>query len=296
VDSRRREPVRRVSTKLQLWRLRRWFDERLDSISVQLAERLFRRAAKLAFHPWRSERNPIPRPYVLDGVRIDVVGDLEAYTRLPRGQLEGELERRRDLSFRTEWHATPDRLRVDHWFYLSSKGYLFANASHFTDTSFVDRFVRPHLQPGARVLEFGGGAGNLSVALAGAGYEVWFMDLGALQRDFMRFRVERHGLHDRIHVIDWWESTPSRSLDAIIAVDAFEHVDALRETLDGTLLPALSPAGVLIENSSFVVNLSNPMHHEDYGFDEHLGRAGFELVEESSDRTRVWRGTRSAAE
>ena len=265
----------------------------LDALAVRAAEALFRAATRLAFFPFRREQNPLPEP-VERGVRIDVVDDLQAYTQLPRETIERELVSRRDLSFRTEWHSTPDELRSDRWFYLSAKGYLFGNASHFTDVEFVNRFVEPHVRPGGRVLDFGGGAGNLALLLAGAGFEVVYTELGALQRDFVRFRLARHGLTTLISVLDWWERAEPGSLDAVVAVDVLEHLDDCRSILHDHLLPALRPGGTLIENTSFVVNVSNPMHHEDFGLDAHLRAAGMDLVEAADDGTRVWRRVAAA--
>ena len=279
---------------LAVFRLKRRTSGALDAVAPRAAEGLFRGGTRLAFVPFRGERNPLPEP-IESGIRIDIVGDLEAYTRLPRATLERELVTRRDLSFRAEWHATPEDLRADHWYYLSSKGYLFANASHFTEPAFVERFVKPHVPPGGRVLDFGGGAGNLTMLLAGAGYDVSYFELGALQRDFVRFRVDRHGLRDRVSIIDWWGKAEPGSLDAVVAVDVLEHLDDCRSILEDHLLPALAPNGALIENTSFVVNVSNPMHHEDYGMDEHLRSAGMEVVETADDGTRIWRRTASAA-
>jgi hypothetical protein len=274
-----------------LWRAGRDLSELADRGAVALAERTFKAGTDIAHLPWRSEVNPIPPRRQIGDVTMDVVGDLQAYTGIPLPELERELVRRHDINFRAEWHASPEYLRADHWYYLTSKGYLFANATHFVDSSFVDTYVRPNVPEGGRILEFGGGAGNLALMMAAAGYEVWFSELSALQRDFVRFRVARHGLAERVHVLDWWEEVDGGSVDAVVSVDVFEHVDTLRSILDSVLLPAMGSSGLLIENTSFVINTSNPMHHTDWGLDEHLGVRGLSLVSESEDRTRVWRST-----
>lgn len=274
---------------LFFFRLGRTLSAGLDWMAPRAAERLFRRGTRLAYLPFRGERMPLPEPISLNGLTIDVVGDLERYTGLPRAEVERELVSRRDLSFRAEWNATAPALRDDHWFYLSSKGYLFANASHFTDAAFVERFVKPHVPEGGKVLDFGGGAGGLTLLLAAEGYQVVYTELGALQRDFVRFRVAQHGLSDRVRILDFWERAEPGSLDAVVAVDVLEHLDDCRGILDTQILPALAPGGALIENTSFVVNIANPMHHEDYGMDEHLRSAGWDVVEEAEDATRIWR-------
>jgi SAM-dependent methyltransferase len=274
----------RAFDALLLWRLRRWRERVVERATPKIAERLYTRASRVANLPFRSEVVQIPRAST-----VDVVADLAAFTGLPRTEIENELTTRSSLSFRAEWHATPRELRRDHWFYLSAKGYLFANAIHFPDTAFVDDFVRPNVQSSGRVLDFGGGTGNLALALAAAGYVVTVSELNALQRDFIRFRVARHGLGDRVTVLDWWDGMPKGVLDAVVAVDVLEHLAEPRTVIGEQLVPALKPEGVLVENSPFVINAANPMHHEDYGFEAHMRSEGFEPGGAADDGTRVWK-------
>ena len=255
----------------------------------RVAERLYRRADAVANLPFRSQTIELPAPAEVGGVKLDVVSDLAAFTQLPRDVVERELRARSGISFRAEWHATPQHLRRDHWFYLSSKAYLFGNATHFPDTSFADRFVRPHVVGSEPVLDFGAGTGNLALMLAAGGMAVRAAELSALQRDFIRFRVARTGLDDRVRVADPWEELPERAFSAVVAVDVLEHLPDCRDVLETRLLPALTDRGVLVENSPFIVNSANPMHHLDFGFEPFMRSAGFAVVSGGEDGTRVWR-------
>jgi 2-polyprenyl-3-methyl-5-hydroxy-6-metoxy-1,4-benzoquinol methylase len=236
----------------------------------------------------------LPAPLPLDGRHVDIVADLAEYTRLPEEDVRAALQQRRALSFRSEWWATPARLRNDHWFYLSSKSYLFANAVHFPDTSFAERFVLPFVPSGGTVLDFGGGAGGLTLMLATQGLQPWYADVNALQRDFVRFRLRKHELEQRVTVLDWWEELPEARLDGVVAVDVLEHLPDARAEVE-RLLASLGRNGVLVENSPFTANAANPMHHEDFGLGAFLVERGFVLALEGEDGTCVWRRASGAA-
>jgi SAM-dependent methyltransferase len=254
-------------------------------------EQLYRVADGVSRAAFRNETRALSAPITICGLTIDTIDDIAEFTGLGRTVAETEVATRRSLNFRSEWFATPMPIRRDHWFYLSSKTYLFANASHFTDGAFVREF-RERIPSGARVLDFGGGSGELSLQLASAGYHVTFLELNSLQRDFMRFRIDRHSLHDVLDVLDPWASMPRAAFDAVVAMDVIEHLPNAAEVLRERLLPARKNDGVLVENSPFVVNPGNPMHHEDFGFDVLMAGQGLTEVQPISD-ARVWASTRA---
>ena len=265
----------------------------VDAAAPRVAERLYRWSNRVAFVPFRSEAYKVPPPLEVDGVRVDVVDDLAAYSGLEGADVRRVLERRDQVSFRSEWWQTPEALRRDHWFYLSSKTYLFGNAVHFPGTEFVDRYVVPFVPPGGTVLDYGGGAGGLTLALAARGFRPVYRELNALQRDFMRFRLERRGLADRVRVMDWWENLGTDLFDAILAIDVFEHLQNAAEQI-AQLLDSLRRPGTLVEQSPFVLNASNPMHHDDFGLEAMLEGRALTLVLKGPDAIRVWQGAKGA--
>jgi SAM-dependent methyltransferase len=247
---------------------------------------LARRAAALMLYPFRHEQVAVPVPLEAGESRFDVVDDLVRFTSLTREQVLALVSREHE-NFRVEWLALPPELRDDTWFYLSSRTYLFANAIHVHDSPQIVDDVASLVPPGGKVLEFGGGTGNLSLALAARGLLVDYLELSALQKDFVRFRVGLHGLEGEVSVLDWWAPLAADAYGVICGFDVFEHLPDLPTTLD-RIVAALAPGGALAESSPFFVSLSNPMHHEDPGFDDMLRARGLELSKVAYDH-RVWR-------
>lgn len=243
------------------------------------------RSILLALH--RGERVAIPPPLEVGGRTFDVVEDLADFTSLTRQEVE-RLVRRRGDSFRVEWHTHRPLPRNERWFYQSSRGYLFANAVHFSHATEVLELVGL-VEPPSRTLDFGTGTGNLALALAASGIDVDTIEISALQKDFLRHRLHRHGVDGRLRVLDAWDGLERGVYDVVFALDVLEHLDDLRRTLEEELLPALTPGGRLVESSPFVRSPSNPMHHEDVDqLDAILERNGLQLVR-TADEFRVWR-------
>lgn len=227
----------------------------------------------------------VPTQREVGGVVVDVATDLVAYTQLSPDRVDALLRRRLD-TFRVEWHLLPDELRVDHWFYLSSRMYLFGNAVHtFRDGELTA--IRELAGKGV-VLDFGGGSGNLALGLAALGARVDYLEVSALQKDFARFRVQRHGLEERVRVLDAWQPLGSAQYAVVCAFDVFEHLPALEQTLRERVLPSLAPGGAVIERSPFGATYENPMEHDDAGLEGVFASVGF-VREHRIGGANVWR-------
>lgn len=258
--------------------------------SVAAGRSFVRAGMRLLLFPHRAEKITVPGLTDAHGASVDIVGDLVEYTGLERAQVLALIQRKHD-NFRAEWHAFPPAVRNEAWFYLASRTYLFANAVH--ETADVVGALTALLSEPSDILDFGGGTGNLALALASAGHRVDFLERSALQKDFVRFRVQKHGLEGRVRVVDHWTPLELDAYDAICAIDVLEHVETLAETL-ASMLAAIRPSGLLAEDSPFVRNIENPMHHEgEAGFVRFMHEEGFVCADEAQ-RLRVWARTQSA--
>jgi 2-polyprenyl-3-methyl-5-hydroxy-6-metoxy-1,4-benzoquinol methylase len=255
-----------------------------DDASVLFGRAFTRIGSTLLLYPHRGVHLDVPREVDFGGRPIDIVQDLVEYTGLDRHQVEALLQRRHE-SFRVEWHARPQAVHSESWFYLSSRTYLFGNAVH--DAGPVADELAGFMRGPSDVLDFGGGTGNLALALAARGHRVDYLERSALQKDFVRFRIDKHGLEQQIRILDAWRSLPALAYDLVCAMDVFEHIANLGETMTG-ILNAIRPEGLLAESSAFVRNTSNPMHHEaESEFAELMRANDFEEVHKS-EFVRIW--------
>jgi 2-polyprenyl-3-methyl-5-hydroxy-6-metoxy-1,4-benzoquinol methylase len=277
--SRRRPSVERLGS---------WAAAQGDALATRMGGGLAQLGRTLLLSPHRGEDVRLPAAWSVGAHTFDVLADAVEYTQLPRATVE-DLLRRRPESFRSEWHTLPNETRTDHWYYLASRTYLFANAVHLHEDRGTWEWIDQVIPGSGRVLEFGGGTGNLSLALAASGRQVAYLEVSALQKDFVRFRVGRHGLDRQVDVLDWWRQPEHGGFDAVIALDVFEHLDDLPRRLRADILPALRAGGLLVEASPFVRNLSNPMHHTDAtALETTLADAGFRIVARDG-LLRAWR-------
>ena len=278
---RRRAGLRNAGANLRRGRL----PAARDAAAVAVGRSLATTGRRFLLAPYRQERVDLPPPLVAGEHRFDVVEDLVEFTALPPETVRTLIARRIE-NFRTEWLQLPVELRDDRWFYLSSRTYLFANAVHFHESPAVVDALAEALRPGGKVLDFGGGTGNLALALAARGFRVDYRELSAVQKDFVRFRVQRHGLQDRVGILDGWAELPAGTYDAVCAFDVLEHLPDLPRAV-GQIAASLADGGILVDTPSFGADLSNPMHHEDPGLDRLLAGHGI-VLERSLPYFRVW--------
>jgi len=118
-----------------------------------------------------------------------------------------------------EWEGCED----EQDFYRTSRGYLYnltAFAMTGTKLPYLEQLTR-HIEPGARVLDYGCGIGSDGLLLLEAGYRVEFADFDNPSVAFLRWRLERRGFDAPVHDLD--QDVPA-GFDAAFAFDVIEHV------------------------------------------------------------------------
>lgn len=210
---------------------------RLIGKNSGLASRLRHRIPGSHRNSWCS---PVYKP---DSI-FDVRRDLIEFTGLPERVVDILLERREGLTFTREWTNTPELLRHDHWFYLTSRFYLFANAvhPHAPGCGFLDLpSIRQIVPLGSTVLDYAGGTGNSALVMAYYGYDSHYRELSAIQADFIRFRAWKYKLNVIVH--GWWEPLEQEHFD-LVCFDSIGHVVEQGRVLT-EIISAIKPKGAL---------------------------------------------------
>ncbi len=150
-----------------------------------------------------------------------------------------------------------DEIGDEQRLYRKSRAYLY-NLTAFAMTGTKTPYLRElvsHLEPGARLLDYGCGIGSDGLLLLEAGFRVEFADFDNPSVEYLRWRLARRGLEAPIYDL---ERGVASGFDAAYAFDVIEHVD--------------DPVGFLEEMerraSLVMVNLLKPepgdqdLHHE----------------------------------
>lgn len=99
-----------------------------------------------------------------------------------------------------------------------------------------------------KVMDFGGGSGDLCIELAKTHLEVTYCDLGERLYNFAKWRFERRKLP--LRMIKKLEEVERESFDCIFSFDTFEHIKDLPQEIK-TLVSYIRPGGSLIFSGAF---------------------------------------------
>ena len=138
-------------------------------------------------------------------------------------------------------------------FYNITPFYIFELAFwHMTRYQRIFRSKVIELSRG-RVLDFGGGMGDLSLELAKRGLSVTYADVSGETFKFAKYLFSKYDLP--VVMIDSSKESVGNNYDTIICIDVIEHLENQKETLD-MLSDSLNSGGMLI-----ITNLE--VHHID---------------------------------
>lgn len=113
------------------------------------------------------------------------------------------------------------------------------------------RVIKPYLRQKKyrRLMDFGAGTGDLSMALAQQGYTVTYCDIGKNNYTFAQWRFKRRSLD--IAMVNGLDVLAKKErFDCIISLDVFEHIKDLSDTLE-KLINHIKSGGSLIFSGAF---------------------------------------------
>jgi len=193
--------------------------------------------------------------------RTEIISDLAAYWNKTIEEVKNILNTvsGKQLLAR-EWNEkkpeTPEEVEN---FYRATKNYIYDLAQFNLSPGYWWRIYPVRQLAGKRVVDFGGGIGTLSLALAEANREVTYVELPSEHRRFAEFRFKRHRAN--IQVADSLDGLTNQ--DAIVAIDTLEHIYPSRiEATARKMCEALRDGGVILEVSDFGYSDEHPMHYD----------------------------------
>lgn len=127
------------------------------------------------------------------------------------------------LHVEAEEEAAPDEAT----FYRTSNSYLYDLTAFGLWTTKLPYFedLRAVVRPGARILDYGCGIGTDGLRLVTEGHQVGFADFDNPSTKYLRWRLERRGLHPPVaEIYDLDEHVPG-GFDLAYSFDVIEHVD-----------------------------------------------------------------------
>lgn len=167
---------------------------------------------------------------------------------------------------------------VTAWYSRNARLYLYTNCQHHLLYKHIVYTLGLLRLARGRVLDFGGGNGNFSRALARAEVDTTYLDVPGESADYLRWRAERERLPLKIvHELSELEGP----YDVAYCLDVIEHLVDLEPVFE-RWRELLRPGGLLVATYYDGPNSTAPMHI-DPGYDarEFLLAHGFDDVKPS---------------
>lgn len=211
--------------------------------------------------------------------RVETIQDLTLFT----GKDQGEVDKLLLTStgkLAANWHAQNPKTKaeVEQWYADNAPYYIYDLAQfHIAYKHIVFTLDIMALASG-RVLDYGAGIGDLSLALAEKGMTVTYFDVPGQSRDYAQWNATRRNI--KLDFASTHEEIADKVFDTIIVLDVLEHLFEPEQVLS-FFIEHLAPGGLLMASCYFGATKSHPMHF-DHKLDvaTYFAKAG--LVDEKS--------------
>lgn len=158
------------------------------------------------------------------------------------------------------WNASPPKAptEVERWYEENSRYYLYDLAQFHLAYKHI-AFMRDVISMcRGRVLDHGGGIGDVSLELARRGHRVTYLDVDGQTKAFARWKADRERLDvEFASDLDALEGP----YDTIVSLDVLEHLPDPEPVVE-RLVSLLAPGGRIIVTAYFGPTKAHPMHFD----------------------------------
>ena len=224
---------------------------------------------------------------IIKSIESDLLDDLMDFTGLSYSYIKKNINRNKKSNYVYEFKIRNprDTCELD-WFYVTSEKYLFANVAH-NSWKLID------MVEGNEILDYGGGTGIDNFFLSKKGFEVDYFDISLVQREFVEFRCNKHGITNVNTIKSYYKNkfdpigSIQKNYDGVLIRSVLEHVPYYPE-LAKHLANKIRVGGHLYEASPFGKSKKDPMHIEKkISIENIFEEEGLVLVYEESLH-RIW--------
>lgn len=206
----------------------------------------------------------------LGRIREQLFEDLMVYTGETAEGLQGALlsashraHRKDEWGVRDTWEKVRDFYIQPGLWKVLNLGYWNMRSGDFTREYALTDMAQLARTPG-RILDYGPGIGVCVIPLAHAGYHVTAVELaGAPTLDFLRWRVDRHSLGDRVEILEFADPYPAghspEPFDAALMISVMNHLWEPYKSVQW-VNAHLKQRGYLICDWQFLHNDDEPQH------------------------------------
>lgn len=186
------------------------------------------------------------------------ITDLIAFTGEEQGKV-AELLLKSTGQLAANWHAAnpQGKAAVEQWYCDNSPYYIYDLAQYHLAYKHIVFTLDVMSLSGGRVLDYGAGIGDLSLAMAERGANVTYFDVDGQSKEYARWQARQRNL--KLNFASTHAELANQQFDTIIVLDVLEHLFEPEPVLE-FLNEKLADGGLLIASAYFGATKSHPMH------------------------------------